>query len=104
MQMTANAASCGRGGQRGGRGGRDDCGGGSRGGFGRNGAGRTGARPPPSKKPQCQICSKVGHTADRCWNRYDEDFVVEEETANVVDTACTVILLPQSTSPESLTS
>jgi hypothetical protein len=28
-----------------------------------------------SKRPQCHVCCKVGHTADKCWYRYDEDYV-----------------------------
>jgi hypothetical protein len=25
-----------------------------------------------SDPPQCKVCLKTGHTADRCWHRYDE--------------------------------
>jgi hypothetical protein len=25
--------------------------------------------------PQCQVCRRYGHTADRCWHRFDEDFI-----------------------------
>jgi hypothetical protein len=32
-------------------------------------------------KPICQVCFKEGHTAARCWYRFDEDFVPEEKHA-----------------------
>ncbi|XP_072149525.1 uncharacterized protein [Setaria viridis] len=28
--------------------------------------------------PLCQVCLKVGHTADCCWHRYGEDYVTKE--------------------------
>ncbi|XP_021318431.1 uncharacterized protein LOC110436245 [Sorghum bicolor] len=36
------------------------------------------SRTSPSEeddRPLCQVCFKLGHTADRCWHRYDEDYV-----------------------------
>jgi hypothetical protein len=30
------------------------------------------------KRPTCQVCKKKGHTTDRCWYRFDEDYVLEE--------------------------
>ncbi|WVZ48786.1 hypothetical protein U9M48_000195 [Paspalum notatum var. saurae] len=32
----------------------------------------------PRQKPRCQVCFKEGHTADKCWHRYEEDYVPEE--------------------------
>jgi hypothetical protein len=102
---SANMAN--RGG-RGGRGrggfgrGRDGCGGRGRGGFGRgrdgrgrgnggntnfqcqrtNNAGRgRGGSNGASSRPTCQVCLKEGHTTDRCWHRYEEDYVLEEKNA-----------------------
>jgi hypothetical protein len=25
--------------------------------------------------PTCQVCFKIGHTAERCWHRYDKNYV-----------------------------
>jgi hypothetical protein len=33
------------------------------------------------KRPLCQVCKKKGHTTDRCWHRFDEDYVLEERMA-----------------------
>jgi hypothetical protein len=81
------------------RGGRGGCG---RGGFGhgRDGRGRAnggntnfqrqrannagrgrGGSNGASSRPTCQVCLKEGHTADRCWHRYEEDYVPEEKNA-----------------------
>jgi hypothetical protein len=30
----------------------------------------------------CQICEKIGHTAGRCWKRFDHDFNLEDKFAN----------------------
>jgi histone deacetylase 1/2 len=30
-----------------------------------------------NNRPLCQVCLKVGRTADRCWHRYDESYVPE---------------------------
>jgi hypothetical protein len=79
------------------------CGCGSRGGFGRDSYGRgIGGRDPSlnesnnrggrvsnshdgynnssDKRPLCQVCKKKGHMTDRCWHRFDEDYVPEERT------------------------
>jgi hypothetical protein len=32
-------------------------------------------------RPQCQVCFKFGHTADKCWHRFEEDFVPETRYA-----------------------
>jgi hypothetical protein len=34
-----------------------------------------------SPRPVCQVCFKEGHTADRCWHRFEEDFVPEDRHA-----------------------
>ncbi|WVZ95274.1 hypothetical protein U9M48_041059 [Paspalum notatum var. saurae] len=91
---SANSAS------RGGRGGNRGCGAGRRGaGRGRSSAtfnnnnspgnyqlqggrgtsGRGGGNN--NTRPICQVCKKTGHTADRCWHRFDEDYVPEERNA-----------------------
>jgi hypothetical protein len=80
------------------------CGCGSRGGFGRDSYGRgNGGRDPSlnesnnrggrvsnsrdgynnssDKRPLCQVCKKKGHMTDRCWHRFDEDYVPEERMA-----------------------
>jgi hypothetical protein len=31
-----------------------------------------------SYRPKNQVCHKIGHTADRCWYRYEEDYVPEQ--------------------------
>jgi hypothetical protein len=31
-----------------------------------------------NSRPLCQVCLKIGHTADCCWHHYDEDYVPEE--------------------------
>jgi histone deacetylase 1/2 len=33
-------------------------------------------------KPTCQVCFKEGHTADRCWHRFEEDYVPDEKHAS----------------------
>jgi hypothetical protein len=75
----------------------------SRGGFGRGGysrgnggresslnegnhGGRFGGRRgrynnSSDKHPLCQVCKKKGRTIDRCWHRFDEDYVPEERMA-----------------------
>jgi hypothetical protein len=32
-------------------------------------------------RPHCQICFKIGHTANICWYRFDEDFVPDQRLA-----------------------
>jgi hypothetical protein len=55
-------------------------------GRGRSSGGRgsssTGVRSSTSSsRPRCQVCLKVGHTANACWHRFDEDYVPETHTA-----------------------
>jgi hypothetical protein len=42
---------------------------------------------------QCQVCFKYGHTADKCWYMYEEDYVPDQKhtaeaamTSYMVDT------------------
>jgi hypothetical protein len=37
--------------------------------------------------PQCQVCRRYGHTADRCWHRFDEDFVPDSRHSVVAATS-----------------
>jgi hypothetical protein len=39
-----------------------------------------------SDQAWCQVCHKVGHLADRCWYRYDEDFVPKQKRSAVAAT------------------
>jgi hypothetical protein len=34
-----------------------------------------------TNRPQCQVCSKFGHTAKTCWYRYEYDSTIESHTA-----------------------
>ncbi|WVZ90814.1 hypothetical protein U9M48_037076 [Paspalum notatum var. saurae] len=86
----ANAASRGRGGQRGrGR---------SRGGHGPRGRGRGSNNMPPrpnnfntqsrgghqgnnGERPECQLCKKRGHQVIDCWYRFDENFTPDNRYA-----------------------
>ena len=96
---SANTASRGRGGfsrgggrGQGGHGGQNNQRGGGRGrgsspsrprgnsnrGGGRGRFGNNNHRITPSEdddRPLCQVCFKRGHTVDRCWHRFDEDYV-----------------------------
>lgn len=56
--------------------------GGSRGGQGRGNTNNS--------RPICQVCLKNGHTADRCWHRFEEDFVPEEKHAGAAMNSYTV--------------
>lgn len=40
-----------------------------------------------TNKPPCQVCFKVGHTADRCWHRFDENFVPDPRHAAAAATS-----------------
>jgi hypothetical protein len=95
---------------RGGRGGSDrgrgnfGCGRGQGGGRGRNtggftnnsnqrngaGRGNQGRGSSNNSKPVCQVCLKTGHTADRCWHRFEEDCVPEEKHAGATMNSHTV--------------
>jgi hypothetical protein len=56
----------------------------NRGGFGRgNGGGHSSNPNNLYKDHQCQVCGKFGHTALRCWKRFDKNFFgPETKTAN----------------------
>lgn len=41
-------------------------------------------------RPQCQVYLKTGHTADRCWYRYDENYVPEVKHAAAATNSYTV--------------
>jgi hypothetical protein len=45
-----------------------------------NNSGRGGRGSVNSEWPQCQVCLKYGHTANKCWHRYDEDYVPSRGT------------------------
>jgi uncharacterized membrane protein YgcG len=47
-------------------------------GGGNNRAGRGSSKPSRS---QCQVCLKIGHTADNYWHQFEEDYVPEPRTA-----------------------
>jgi hypothetical protein len=34
-----------------------------------------------STRPQCQVCLEFGHTTNKCWHRFEEDYVPEPRTA-----------------------
>lgn len=34
-------------------------------------------------RPLCQVCFKKGHTADRCWHRFDEDYVPDPKLVTI---------------------
>jgi histone deacetylase 1/2 len=96
---SANRGGCGGNGGRGrggfnrGRGGSNQGGGRGRnaGGYNSNsnqrqgsqggGRGGQGRGNPGGSKPVCQVCLKSGHTANRCWHRFEEDFVPDERHA-----------------------
>ncbi|WVZ50557.1 hypothetical protein U9M48_001799 [Paspalum notatum var. saurae] len=40
--------------------------------------------------PLCQVCHKKGHTADRCWHRYDENYVPEPRVAAAASNQYTI--------------
>lgn len=39
-----------------------------------------------STRPTCQICGKYGHSAARCYSRYDQDYTVPENVHNAFTT------------------
>jgi hypothetical protein len=80
---SAMAATCGRGSFRGRGYGSTDRGWGRSRGHSSRGGGNNRARRGSSKlsRPQCQVCLKIGHTADNCWHRFEEDYVLELRTA-----------------------
>jgi hypothetical protein len=58
---------------------------GGAGGHGNQNRGNSG-----NSKPVCQVCLKSGHTADRCWHRFEEDYVPEEKHAGAAVNSYTV--------------
>ncbi|XP_071683653.1 uncharacterized protein [Lolium perenne] len=86
---TVNLASRGggRNGYRGGRGGGRGRGDGGRGGGGgnyNNSARHNSQRPFDANgnpRPQCQLCDKYGHSALKCWKRFNKDYNGEEKPA-----------------------
>jgi hypothetical protein len=56
--------------------------------YRRNPGSSPGASGGPSC-PQCQVCLKVGHTANVCWYRYDEDYIPENRVAATTSTSGT---------------
>jgi hypothetical protein len=69
---------CSNQGNRGGRGPRSPAQHGSHGGFhhgGLNGGSRNNNSGTSSERLLCQVCFMLGHTTDRCWNKYDENYV-----------------------------
>jgi hypothetical protein len=74
---SVNLPRCGRGGFGCGTGRGRGCGGRSsaprRGDHGRQG--HQGGSGSNSNHPQCQVCLEYGHTTDKCWYRYDEEYV-----------------------------
>jgi histone deacetylase 1/2 len=59
----------------------------SNGGVGRNNS-RGGSGN--NSKPVCQVCLKTGHTADRCWHRFEEDFLPDERHASAAMNSYTI--------------
>lgn len=83
----------------GGRGGRSGNAPSQRGGRGFNhnsGTSRQGAGGPrmnnnnSADRPQCQVCLKFGHTADKCWHRYEENYVPDQRYAAAATGSYTV--------------
>jgi hypothetical protein len=75
---SALAASRGHGGRSGGPGHGPDRG---RGSGGRGYASNGGRSSSSSSRPRCQVCHKIGHTANNFWHRFDEEYVPETRTA-----------------------
>jgi hypothetical protein len=74
---SAMAATCGRGSS-----GSHGYGGSDRGrgrGHGRFTHGRSSSGS--SSRPQCQVCLKIGHTANNCWHCFEEDYISKQRTA-----------------------
>jgi hypothetical protein len=84
---SANPAYHGHGHSNHGGGGCDGFAEGSRGGYncggGRGGFSCDRHNTGNDKHPICQACKKRGHMADRCWHRFEEDYVPNERTAVV---------------------
>lgn len=54
------------------------------------GRGNQGRGNSSNSKPVCQVCLKAGHTVDRCWHRFEEDYVPEERHAGAAMNSYTV--------------
>jgi hypothetical protein len=48
----------------------------SRGRFSRGGSNRA----SNASRPQCQVCLNIGHMANNCWHRFEEDYVPQPRT------------------------
>jgi hypothetical protein len=91
FQMVANSVARGHGGGHGR--GRFDSGRGypgGRNGSGRGNLGRGGNPNNPYRDHECQVCGKTGHTALRCWKRFDKNFNGPEKTASAAVTSYNV--------------
>jgi hypothetical protein len=51
------------------------------------GGGRPGNPNNPYKDHQCQVCGKLGHTALRCWKRFDKNYNGPDKVANAASTS-----------------
>jgi hypothetical protein len=90
--MMANAAARGGGGgnrqaNRGGYHSNRSGGGGSNSNRNNGGGGHPANPNNPYKDHQCQICGKLGHTAIRCWNRFDKNYSGPDKVANAASTS-----------------
>jgi hypothetical protein len=90
--MVANAAARGGGGgnrqaNHGGYHGNRGGGGGSNSNHNNGGGGRPDNPNNPYKDHQCQVCGKLGHTALRCWKRFDKNYNGPDKVANAASTS-----------------
>jgi histone deacetylase 1/2 len=53
---------------------------GNNGGSSRNNS--SGMGSSDNGRPVCQVCLKEGHTADRCWHQFEENYVPDEKYAS----------------------
>jgi hypothetical protein len=88
-----NSNARGRGRSRGGsgNGGRGPPSAGSRGGYTnsyhRRAPGMLADAAGSQARPRCQVCLKLGHTANICWYRFDEDYIPEQSAATMAATS-----------------
>jgi hypothetical protein len=54
------------------------------------GAGHGNTGRGTTNKVICQVCFKGGHTADRCWHRFEEDSVPDERHISAAMNAYTI--------------
>jgi hypothetical protein len=59
-------------------------------GAGGRGSGRGGRGSGSGKKIPCQVCGKTGHSALRCYKRFDASYNGEEKHANMATTGYNV--------------